>query len=205
MFFYAIFAISLAAKFSAALCSCIILTLIALLGATLPAGGVLWTFFTNSIILEFTFGILLCLAYQRFSWMQGRNNVHSALLVALGSCLLWLSPEIPRFLGHGVPALLIVAGFLKLNLPNTSAVAIGVLLGDASYALYLAHPYIIQIPIKLLGTKFPIELTAAAAFASVAIALAISILIFRMIEKPAQAIVLKTASRLLHKPIGSAA
>lgn len=58
----------------------------------------------------------------------------------------------PRVLVWGVPACLIVAGALTVGPPNNKLTRFAVLLGDASYTLYLTHVFVMLVYARLLKT-----------------------------------------------------
>ena len=60
-----------------------------------------------------------------------------------------------------------------------------VILGDASYCMYLLHPYIIQFFYKILDLgKYELFLQIGVTIIIIVLVCAISILIFRFIEMP---------------------
>ena len=147
MFFYALFAVSL--LFDGRRIFLLISALLAMVAIGYGAGlagwpidavdwlGVARRFYTNNIVLEFGYGVLL----QRL--VAGRQastlpRVIFALIVLGGLLLLSLGHGYgPRGLVQGLPALLIVwaslHAFVGLRLPLLEQI------GDASYAIYLFH------------------------------------------------------------------
>jgi exopolysaccharide production protein ExoZ len=105
-------------------------------------------FWADPLVLEFGLGMAVGLAY-----VEGvRLPVWPRLMLILaGLALIYLfaTPPAPtawhRALGWGVPAAMIVVGasFGRLNW-ETRAAALLVMIGDASYALYLFHPFSIR-------------------------------------------------------------
>jgi exopolysaccharide production protein ExoZ len=140
MFFYAIFALALLARRMMRLA---ILTVaiagLVLAGLILRPDGAIGATYTDPILLEFLVGVWLGVIWT------SRVNVGPALclfLVASGAGLLALlsATHAPRVLVWGVPAALIVAG-IALNerhyaVPKWPWL---LLLGDASYSIYLWH------------------------------------------------------------------
>lgn len=129
-------------------------------GLTLPLPSIL-AFYANPIIAEFLFGVLLGVAFRK--WPAAPRT--GAVMVALGTLLAYglfnVSSDLPRIVEAGVPAALIVAGILfagehgerLLGRPSL------VLLGNASYALYLSHPFVINALIVIwlkLGIGQPV-------------------------------------------------
>ena len=94
-------------------------------------------FWTDPIVLEFAFGVLVAVAARR-GWRSGWRGVAACLAAFL---LAAAAAKLPggdvRVLVRGVPAALLV--FCALSWRAVPAWL--VLLGDASYALYLVHPF----------------------------------------------------------------
>jgi peptidoglycan/LPS O-acetylase OafA/YrhL len=152
MFFYLAFAVAvmLPAFRAVAALSAFMIGLV-LLGLWLdPAPGPL-SFWTQAIILEFVAGMWIGLA-----WLRGlRIGVGAAAsLVLAGLAILLLTdPDAVDFAGvqrlwrWGLPAALIVAAAALLPMPRldgSPAAAALSRVGDASYALYLCHPFALR-------------------------------------------------------------
>lgn len=152
MFFYVLFAaaISLPLRWAAAtvLATLTALVLVGRLAAPLAEPLAFWT---NPILLEFAFGVAIGVMLAqgvRF------NRPTRAALVAGGLGALMLAaayPELyrllPRPVVYGLPAALIVAAAaLGRNdgRPAGPLARWGAAAGDASYALYLLHPFAIR-------------------------------------------------------------
>lgn len=148
MYFYLIFAATL--YFSRPLVSLYgtsitILVLYAL--SNWAPDPVLRAFLGNPIAIEFCFGLFLAYLFRewpnfasaaRLLWIPGL-----ALLVAAPMIAPYASthfPPSPARVLWGIPAFLIVASFLSLKTNGTPLRRHMVLLGDASYAIYLTHP-----------------------------------------------------------------
>ena len=153
-FFYAIVA-SLAWLASSIRALALIATMLVLvgLGSILNVGGVAWSFYTNPILLEFAAGVALAHLWSRH---QGRGRYDAwigAVLIAAGiALLLWNARYdgfeklmMNRIIIFGIPAVLCVAGAMMLEragrVVNTPFV---MLMGAASYALYLFHAIVFQ-------------------------------------------------------------
>ncbi len=144
-------------------------------------------FWSDPIVLEFACGAGLALARQEGLRLPG--PVRLALAVA-GLALLSLSgeaPALPRCLAWGGPALLLVAA-AALGPAGEAGRRLrpAILLGDASYALYLAHPFVVR------GVRLGAEATGLAAsigpggWAVLMLVLAslAAILLHRTVERP---------------------
>lgn len=191
MFFYAVFACALlVARRYRALTVCIILgTLVALPLVVTPVGAIALTY-TSPLLIEFMIGCLLGVMYERGA--LPRPQVAAFLLVT-GCCLLLTSGmlsaaslDASRFFYWGLPAFLIVTGALGLE-PMLKTWRVPMLLGDASYSIYLTHGAMLSavksgVLLSERGTALvmPGEFILAGCIASVAG----GVLAYRMIEMP---------------------
>lgn len=139
--------------------------------------------YTNPLLLEFCFGIILAETRFRF---HPANVLLGMMLGLLATVLFWLSPtdRLPgllRFAVWGVPSALLVASALLFEAAGwVRRVAPLLVLGDASYAIYLFHTFIVKTVLKLLSGMFPIfGMIAVLACASV-----LGIVIAFLVEKP---------------------
>jgi peptidoglycan/LPS O-acetylase OafA/YrhL len=191
MFFYAVFAFCLLAPLKRAMLYLIgFFVGLSILGATVTMPTVALTYWTNSIILEFLFGALIALACRaKFSLPVGAAL---ALIVAGIACAVALGPfwgmdqVLPRFISGGLAAALIVsAAAFGPRLSASWIVTPLVVLGDASYSLYLTHPFAIRpirsIWMKLHGGALPLGLYLIVCGL---VAIAAALLVYRFIEKP---------------------
>jgi exopolysaccharide production protein ExoZ len=191
MFFYAVFAVCLLAPLKRATLYLIgIFVGLSILGAAVTMPTITLTYWTNSIILEFLFGALIALACRaKFSLPVGAAL---ALIVAGIACAVALGPfwgmdqVLPRFISGGLAATLIVsAAAFGPRLSASWIVTPLVVLGDASYSLYLTHPFAIR-PIRniwmaLHGGALPLGLYLAVC---ALVAIATALMVYRFIEKP---------------------
>jgi exopolysaccharide production protein ExoZ len=191
MFFYAIFA------------GCLLLPLrrgvlwlsglfvfLSLLGWEFKLPGIALPYWSDSIILEFVLGIMIgfaCLSKRNLPGSVALILAAFAILAAVGLGPFWGWNEVlPRFLYAGLPAAALVASAaLGPSLPATSAVMALVAVGDASYSLYLVHPFVIR-PLRnfwilLKGGSLPLSLYVAVC---VVVAIAGALVIYRLVEKP---------------------
>jgi len=189
MFFYLVFGAALVLPAAARL-----LAVLAALAALVVAGLVLPTasatgFYTRPIILEFGLGMLL-------GWAHGRGfgvgRWTSAALVAAGFAVMVLlradQYDPLRLFFWGLPATLIVAGALSLERAGAvGRAAPALLLGDASYALYLFHGIVLSAAgqaWRLLGLdQLPFGLTGFAILGTAG-ALAAGIAVHLLVERP---------------------
>lgn len=135
--------------------------LLLLLGLPMLAGAVGWhtgeSWYAEPLVFEFCFG--LCLGAWHDS--AGRRIWHvPAMLLAAGvmvlACVLWPSPvtagltDEVRWLAWGLPAALLVCVAVSRPLAGGRLGRWMVGMGDASYALYLSHGFVLVVLAKLL-------------------------------------------------------
>ena len=191
MFFYAVFAVCLMAPLRrAAVCLAGFFVGISVLGATIRFPSIALTYWTDSIVLEFLFGALLALGCRAqlairpaAAWMLIALGVASAVILGPS----WGMNEIlPRSICGGLPATLIVAAAaLGPRLPASRIVTPLVVLGDASYSLYLTHPFALRplrnVWMALDGGALPFGLYAVICLP---VAIVAALMVYRWIEKP---------------------
>lgn len=201
MFFYALFGLSFFLKSQAR--SLAALTGVFLLGAVLvhfhtplPTPVTMWL---QPITLEFVAGGALAMLYPRMARLSrnaSRSAGAGALIVgavailagglAFGKDLSW-NYEL-RVVTFGLPALLIVAGALLLEHAGlTVRSRLLLLLGAASYSIYLVHHIVVQYLVRLAGGVAPNPSAPALAIEGAVIfvaAAAIGIAIHTWVEKP---------------------
>ena len=189
MFFYVLFAGALLLPLRRGMIAlALVISGLALAGALLKPAQVQLAFWTQQIILEFLFGCLLALVHRQGIRLPAASAV---LLVALGFAGMF------RFLGldgqetiapalrWGLPAALIVGGaaLYRGAPPRLALLLTG--LGNASYSLYLFHPFALrplrEVWVKLVGGALPLELYIALAMTAAALT---SVLLYGCVERP---------------------
>ena len=191
MFFYAAFALAtlLPRRLGVLSLSAGFTILVALGRSFQPASAQLSTW-TDPLLFEFLFGVVIGLAYGR-GWRVPASL--ALVLIATGVLLAVVLdparsafPGVPQLLRSGATAALIVAGAV-LGPAVSAAWPIGVLaaIGDASYSLYLTHPFTIR-PLRDLWTfrvGAALPLTGYFVVATLA-AVVVSLGVFRWVERP---------------------
>ncbi len=189
MFFYLLFAGAMFLPLRRGMAALAVTLLgLALIGMACPTTQVQVAFWTQPMIIEFLFGCLLALAYRHGIRLP---PAVAAACVALGLVAMLRLPDIddpawlPQFLRLGIPATVIVAG-AALNRGDVPRHAWPlVALGNASYSLYLFHPFALRplrdIWIRLVGASLPLEIYVLVAFAVAALS---SVLLYRLVEQP---------------------
>jgi peptidoglycan/LPS O-acetylase OafA/YrhL len=150
-------------------------------------------FFTNSLIFEFVLGMIAFLLFQ----YKRLPSLPKSLLI-LATLLLYgfmataeaFHLEINRFWLYGIPSLLLVLSIIQLEplfrSQTSKLVAIMVALGNASYALYLSHYYVIEGVKKIIYPRLNIVNTDTAF--SIGFIVSLSLLVgyglYRYIDRP---------------------
>lgn len=160
------------------------------------------SFWLNPIVFEFLLGMALGSLHQRGFRLPARRAAGLALLGVAG---LWIAsggfhggvlvPE--RALWMGLPALLLVAAGALVDSPPSTGLWMraGVLGGDASYALYLSHPFTLALcawVFKSLDWPLGLGTLVLACAACLAVAIAFHL----GLEKP----VVSRLNRLFSRP-----
>lgn len=189
MFFYAIFTVALTfgAKRAPVIATAVIASLV-LIGLLFPIDSEPFRFWTRPIMLEFLFG-----AWIYVAWQKGvKLRVNPGFALAAGAALLvlmgweestkafdWIEP-----LSFGIPAATIVV--LALACEGKIKVSAALLaIGDASYSLYLFHPYLVYPAQKIIShfTPNPLAIVLAIPF-MIAVSIGFALLSYRTIERP---------------------
>ena len=195
MYFYLVFAITLPFRspLISAIGSTAVIASFALAGNALDINE-LRIFLTNPIVYEFVFGLWLAIAFAPRAGIGRRWSISPAWAV-LGFILLAIAPAYvahastaglpgwPRVLAWGLPSVLIVASFLSIDKPNRAFQL--QIVGDASYALYLTHIFV------MIGYGFLVKKTFVALAPQITIvpllmllALIVGIFVHFAVEKP---------------------
>lgn len=151
-------------------------------------------FYSNYIGLEFIFGVVcytLCSAIPEKEAQRFR-------LLALGLCMvcmaglifeqgIWPDSELYRAMTYGIPALLMVGSASVLSQSGWDISVSGpVLVGDASYILYLVHPFCELFIVRGLGGRFAWlrNATPLGTLATIVLAIAVCLVIHIYCERP---------------------
>lgn len=199
MFFYLVFALALSLGGVARrswLVGSAISGLVAV-GALITTSSAALAAFTSPLMLEFVFGIALAQLWEHLPILGPRRaSVLGVTLIGFGIlALAWVLAHVEfeamtgllRCVWFGLPAASIVAGSLALEVGrHTVTSSSWLLLGDASYSLYLIHPLVLQIGRKV-AARIPLEgeLGASARVTSLLVACCLcGILLYRWVERP---------------------
>lgn len=138
--------------------------------------------YNNSVVIEFIMGMAL------YHVLFAKRYGQAMLCMALIGLSVVLSPDLlqERGIKYGLPCLVFVAIFLWL-LKDKPMPKWSVMLGGASYALYLTHPYIIQAFDKVFGWfDKGAAYQVSATILSVILVNLLAVAIFYWLEKPIQ-------------------
>jgi exopolysaccharide production protein ExoZ len=186
MFFYALFALSLTLPKRARLPSLIagMLGLVVAGHVLHPANPIAQTY-TSSILLEFLAGSVIA-----YLWINQKLNVSlpiSVGAIAIGTAVLFGWNESMLFgCSELVGSALVVAGCLQPSIRGIKN-ALLLVLGDASYSIYLTHPFTLAA-LRVVWLRLVPHVSLASVISFMALALIASAVggfaVFRVVEKP---------------------
>ena len=191
MFFYLIFTLSMAVshRHRAVVASALVVGIV-VLGNVVSIESVPLRFFSKPILLEFAYGMLCYAILMRPMAAPPRSAAARAPWILVGVLALACLPFATswdvtgdRPVRWGILAALafccIVHGLYGVKLPKGV-----VLIGDASFSLYLFHPYVIQIFTKLGAFNGDGLRSYVMAAVTLAVCIGLSVLSFRHLERP---------------------
>jgi len=201
MFFYAAAALSLAlAQPYKQLVTCLIFASVVIACALANSDFAIIRYFANFRTLEFLLGIAAWAMWRRGLRIPGAASV--ALAVAAYSVMAymeWAKVALPIALRNGPPSFLLVLCLLSVDKLVTDAKQLRavVLLGDASYAIYLSHAYVVQSFAKVLPKLLPdFNPTAPWSVALTLIAsMMLGVLLYRLADQPLHRLTKRMLSR----------
>jgi len=201
MLFYTIFAISLkiSRRYTRELViiSLVVLMAVGKIARVIHHSNVILTFYSKFVIMEFAFGILCYTVWVRYQKVVRQTPASAAIIAAALSYLFFILMDIgilgsygpvlrflPDFLLRGMPASIILLAFLSVE-QKFRFPALVLLIGDASYSLYLLHPYILESLNRKLFSLEKFSLTTALMTAvSIGVCYLCAILSFKLFEHP---------------------
>ncbi len=189
MFFYALFALALPWTRERAVPILVgALMALVLIGQFIPYTMTIPYYWTRPIILEFAFGAMI--GHMALSGVKpGRNT---AIMLCAGALVILVagaySPALSaeRVLAYGLPAALLVIAALAFEQSGEGNVVTRSLvrLGDASYALYLLHPFVLRGLSVVAGTMLAGISPILFIIVGLAAACIVSLAVWRWFEKP---------------------
>lgn len=192
-FFYTCFAFSM--LLPRAIGPFVVALLFAALAIANPVmGGGILGFWSDPIILEFVLGMGIALLFLRGM----RLTPGVAVLVGAGGLAagMYLPGAVPwahRVFVSGVPSAFVIAAFALA--PQRAWPAIPMAIGNASYALYLSHPFALNVTTKAWQMlRLPNERFLYAAALCIA-ALVAGYLVHRLVERPIERVARRMRGR----------
>jgi exopolysaccharide production protein ExoZ len=189
MFFYLVFACCLWVKEQYRVWACItVFVVLAVMGICTSPAGVYGKTYTNPIMLEFVFGVVAGYFLVRRESKYPFFVLVTLILTALCAVYAVVFRETHRVLVAGVPSLALVSGTLLLErrgrIPNWPFL---VLLGDASYSLYLVHTFVLAT-LKRIFVCLCDPTLVSSQFAFIVcgaiVAIPVGIVLYKRVEKP---------------------
>lgn len=195
MFFYALFATSLWIKFIWARVLAVLAVLVGL-GAVRASGyvsGTVLRFYTDPIILEFGYGMIIGLLLPLIGATSAKVSLNFVTFVA-GLLFIVVAPSFVdigdlRAFIIGIPAALVVLSAVSLDIHGRSIRSSSLLLiGAASYSLYLTHAFVL---VALEKTAIHAGINHGAwllplIVIMVAAAIAVAIVVHMLFERPVE-------------------
>jgi peptidoglycan/LPS O-acetylase OafA/YrhL len=219
MFFYLIMGIcilfinrgKILKRYLSIICVVILLIFMSLLNL-INIDNYILSFYQNGLLLEFIYGLLLYQGYvycgRRFALHYTilppppRTKIHynliSKSIILISLLYLFLSDiygiqiSKNRNINYGIPCLMLVIGVLGLENyinKNSLLIRLGIELGNASYAMYLFHPFVIYFFQRIIFHKINLILPGIGLLKliiSLFMTIFVSILIYRLVDKPIQ-------------------
>jgi peptidoglycan/LPS O-acetylase OafA/YrhL len=194
MFFYGLFALAMLIDHRRrALWTGAAITLCVVAGMFIDRSMTVAWFFTRPIMLEFLLGMGVYTVIQRIrshgSLLRSRSATVALSVVALAAVsvvIMWdvASNDTVRPFVWGILSSVIVLSTI-LALHSARIPRWLILIGDASYSLYLFHPYLIQGIVKTTSWfTSGVAVQIAASVGTLAACCGIAILVFRLVELP---------------------
>lgn len=177
---------------------CFIMTTLLLTGAFVALGHVsdhpvLSAFFGNPLVFEFLFGVL---AYKlhKHGFLAETNKTVLVLFAGLSClsmvCFEVLGADIHRVVAYGIPAVVLVLTMTALEnffvIQKTRFSNVLVSVGNASYATYLSHLYVVEGMRKIAHQKLDLidPYTPLGVCAILLLSLAVGHVIYIALDKP---------------------
>ncbi len=142
--------------------------------------------YANDIFIEFIFGMILFTIWKKYKNKISTNlsNHFICLAILLVSIFILNYYNFSRSVSYGLPSLILTVYFLFF-LNHLKFPKILVSLGDASYCIYLLHPYVIQFFYKILEiNEYDIIIELVFTLIIFVIVFIVSLLIYKFIEFP---------------------
>ena len=195
MYFYVMLGIAvlIAGRWAPLLCSGMVLGVMAVC-AHFEHASALARFYANPVLLECLFGLLSYQCVRVLATRVGEGSTRYLAVLSAGALLLLpavemfnLLPSAPMILRFGPLCFLIICSTCLLALRGHDIkTGLLVLIGDASYVMYLVHPYIEEFLDRVVGRRiswFHIN-TLAGCIVAMLVVIPSSIWLYLYVEKP---------------------
>lgn len=190
MFFYAVFALAIVLPRRLAVAAVTVALLILVAIGRMTPLPLPFSFWANSIVLEFCYGMVIALLYREGVRLPAAAAWALGIAACAGYAAMWNPPlawSEWRALFWGLPSAALVASVVLSAMtwrPGPAGRFFGVL-GDASYSLYLVHPLTFPLLRWTIGRWFDFSAVpwVYAAIAYLA-AIAMSVVCYLAFEKP---------------------
>jgi exopolysaccharide production protein ExoZ len=186
MYFYVVFAIGLLASRRVGITAIVAYFVLTTLAAAIyrPHGSAV-AFYFQPIVCEFVVGLLFGLLYTQNFKLPRTAAIATGIAALLLHLALRNSVHPTRLIENGIPAAaLFVAVVFASPAPRDGRILrMAVVLGDASYALYLTHPFAINANVETL-TRLGISSVPVLVISSTLVATIGALVAFRFIEQP---------------------
>ncbi len=206
MWFYLVFACFLFLRSTrTAVCVIVGTLLLAAFFASLHPATPFLRFLANPISIEFCYGLAVALIYSRSRPASRAIRVTSFLAglagIALGSAL---APHLTtagidahwRWVAWGVPACLLVFSLIACTTPKNVLGKILLLLGDASYSLYLTHSIVMTAYARIIKTgRLDGQNVYLVIAAVLLISVSVGLVTYHLLEKRIDALARRTMCR----------
>jgi exopolysaccharide production protein ExoZ len=209
MFFYVLFALGLLFKKCSSIVTILILLTLSLVGLGLKPNETISHFYTDPFLLEFGLGMLIARGMPLLPAQASRSARLFVFVVAIAAVLtlVWepLLDAGPRLLVFGVPSAVLVASAVTLERWGWKVTSSPMLLlGDASYSIYLTHPFVTQ-PLQRLAPHLPQRnlITVLLLVLTPLVVAGCGIAFFKFVERPLT-VNLRRWLLLANKPVESA-
>lgn len=187
MLFYAIFACIIVLPYRYGIATLtVIISALAIFGLVMQPQQVQIAFWTQPYLLDFLFGSLLAVTFLKGVRLP---FAVAALLAMAGIAGLFtdtpLDGLLPPYLRWNLPALMLVAAAAYSTHQVPRILNFLVMLGNASYSLYLVHPFILR-PLRVVWTKAIGGAVPLGIYIVISVALSsiVALMLYRGFEKP---------------------
>jgi exopolysaccharide production protein ExoZ len=191
MFFYFVFGLCLLVRSEIVRLATLSASLFGfvLIGAITMPKSAIGLFYTDPIILEFLAGVLVGAAFLKFNSFKVLEVAgYIAMAVSVAAYVGLYLGAAPRLIAFGLPSALCVAGAVVAEMgKRRGEFRFGSFLGDCSYSIYLAHPFVLR-PIFIVASAVLVGPTRLSqvilALVCVAAGIGGGIMSFIVIEQP---------------------